>query len=78
MPDKWWSVAEKRSFEYKLRVFHNLRVKKYFSDECGECPMLRRVFYIESYTEWVFTSCLLYSDKCIRQYPHISDSKEFT
>ena len=76
LPDKWWEMSEYRSKKYKNESLQMLRSRKAVFDMCDGCPGFRmRVIAVYGY-EYVITSCL-FVNKCIKQYPHRVDKKEF-
>ena len=76
LPDKWEAASEYRSSKYKNQSLKELRGKKDGFEFCNGCPAFRiRVIDVHGY-EFVMTSCVFIT-KCIKQYPHKIDYKEF-
>ena len=76
LPDKWKEASDYRSNKYKNKSLQSLRTKRDGFEFCNNCPTLRiRVIDVYEY-EYVLTSCI-FINKCIKQYPHRVDNKEF-
>jgi len=76
LPDKWEAVALHWKKKHYVDSLKNLRTKKHQFDACVSCPAFR-VKIIEMYGgEFVVTSCIFFN-KCIKEYPHEIDNKEF-
>ena len=76
LPEQWVEVSKYRDRKYKNESLQNLRTKKHQFDACVTCPAFR-VRIIDLYGgEFVLTSCIFFN-KCIKQYPHRVDNKEF-
>jgi hypothetical protein len=76
LPDKWSMVVAYRSRKFGLESLKNLRAKKMMLETCEECPALRTEFIMGGIYDYVFFRCIFYN-KCIKQYPHRIDNKEF-
>lgn len=76
LPDEWLEACEYRSNKYRVKSLQMLRSKKAVFDMCNGCPAFR-IRLIDVYGhEFVLTSCI-FVNKCIKQYPHRVDNKEF-
>ena len=71
LPENW-----SKMFEYRRRVLHYDTLKngnnvRFMVEECMGCEGVR----VFETTHWTALRCIF--DKCIKQYPHRIDNKEF-
>lgn len=71
LPEKWGKVAYMRYVKLRNETIQSLAEQKQMEDVCLGCPFLRT--YMDM--DWVYAYCT--ADKCIKQYPHKRDHKEF-
>lgn len=77
LPDKWREVEAYRTRKYGAESLKNLRAKKVMFETCGACQGLRWTILEGYYDDFVLCYCI-FDNKCIKQYPHRIDNKEFT
>lgn len=77
LPENWESVVDYRMRKYKSLYLSGLYANKLMIDECSGCPLLRMVLFQSEGEDMIFSCCNLYGNKCIKQYPHRIDNKEF-
>jgi len=77
LPDNWEMVVTQRTRKLYNEGLKNLRVRKIMLEGCEGCPMLRTIIGDDDFSIWVFTVCMVKGNKCIKQYPHRIDNKEF-
>jgi len=76
LPDKWLERSAYRSRKYRNKSLQTLQSKKDVFEMCNGCPCFR-IRFVEMYGhEVVLTSCI-FINKCIKEYPHRVDKKEF-
>ena len=71
LPERWEEIAYRRRIKYKDDEIVNFITNRNMLETCQGCPAFR---FIER-GEWIYMWCIL--DKCIKQYPHIKDNREF-
>jgi hypothetical protein len=76
LPDKWGAVTEYRDRKFKQTSLKALRSKKVLFELCNGCPALRVGYIMDGIYEFIINGCVFF-DKCIKQYPHRVDNKEF-
>ena len=76
LPDEWEAVALHWQKKHYVESLKNLRTKKMVFDACVSCPAFRVRIITMYEQEFVVTSCILFN-KCIKEYPHMIDNKEF-
>ena len=77
LPEKWEMVVNERTRRLYYEGLKNLYTNKLMLDECEACPMLEiRIREAPAFI-WIVTACRVQGNKCIKQYPHRIDNKEF-
>jgi len=71
LPDRWSEVAYRRRRKHQYEQIKNMFVEDDDGEDCVGCPNFR--VWKHGYT--LLTGCIV--NKCIKQYPHIYDNKEF-
>ena len=77
LPEGWVEASKYRYRKYQTDSLKILRSKKALFDYCEGCPGFRVMFLDVYGSERILTSCVFF-DKCIKQYPHKVDIREFT
>lgn len=72
LPDNWFDVSSERSDRFTSRVLQHLYDENYMFNECMKCPLFRT--FLQGGV--LYTGCI-FATKCIKEYPHSKDNKEF-
>lgn len=72
LPDNWERVSYMRYVELNNYLMRHLFDSETLIKECLECPHFR--VYVTG--NRIYPGCV-FGNKCIKQYPHIYDNKEF-
>jgi len=76
LPDKWKMASDYRNNKYRDQSLKDLRGRKDGFELCLGCEGFRVRVINSNNREYVLTSCI-FINKCIKQYPHKIDNKEF-
>ena len=71
LPEKWSKIFEARRRRLQYDTLSNGNNVKFMVEECMGCRGVRTLETLR----WTALRCIF--DKCIKQYPHRIDNKEF-
>ena len=71
LPDNWSEVMVRNIRKYRNWEIQNYEERRDMLETCQSCPAFR---FVPS-GQFIYMYCVL--DKCLKQYPHMIDNREF-